>query len=93
MPSSKAEGESTSEGYVEGLSDTRTMFGKRRISARLGRVGEKGDFFSILSEKNDAGYCEALPILVQQRPYAVMRFIVGAPFSERRARHPIGLTN
>ena len=35
-------------GYVEGLSDARTMHGKRRVSARLGWAGEKGGFFSIL---------------------------------------------
>jgi len=34
--------------YVEGLNDARTTNGKRRVSARLGGVGEKGDFFSIL---------------------------------------------
>ena len=34
--------------YVELLSDARTMHGKRRVSARLGREGEKGDFVSIL---------------------------------------------
>ena len=32
-------------------------------------------------EKNIAGYCEALPILVQQRPCAYMRFTVGVHFS------------
>ena len=31
--------------------------------------------------KNVAGYCEALPILVQQRPCAYMRFTVGVHFS------------
>jgi len=31
--------------YVEPLSDARTKHGKRRVSARLGREGEKGDFF------------------------------------------------
>ena len=31
--------------------------------------------------KNVAGYCEALPILVQQRPCAYMRFTVGVQFS------------
>jgi hypothetical protein len=29
-------------------SDARTKHGKRRVSARLGREGEKSDFFSIL---------------------------------------------
>jgi len=33
---------------VEPLSDARTPLGKRRISARRGWAGEKGDFFSIL---------------------------------------------
>ena len=34
--------------YVEPLSAARTPHGKRRVSARRGRAGEKGDFFSIL---------------------------------------------
>ena len=34
--------------YVEGLNDARTMHGKRRVSARRGWAGEKGDFFSTL---------------------------------------------
>jgi len=34
--------------YVEPLSDARTPHGKRRVSARRGRAGEKSDFFSIL---------------------------------------------
>jgi hypothetical protein len=41
----------TSEGLffnVEPMSDARTMHGKRRVSARRGRAGEKSDFFSIL---------------------------------------------
>jgi hypothetical protein len=48
----------TEEAYlnVEPLSDARTMHGKRRVSdfgelsraARLGREGQKGDYFSIL---------------------------------------------
>jgi hypothetical protein len=33
---------------VEPLNDERTMHGNRRVLARRGRVGEKGDFFSIL---------------------------------------------
>jgi hypothetical protein len=37
-------------GYVEDLSDARTTHGKRRVSARLGRAGEKSGFFSILPE-------------------------------------------
>jgi len=35
-------------GYVEDLSDARTMHGSRRVSARQGWEGEKGDFFSVL---------------------------------------------
>jgi len=31
-------------------SDARTLHGKRRVSARRGLAGEKGDFFSILLE-------------------------------------------
>ena len=42
-------------GYVEDLSDARTMCGKGRVSARRGWAGEKGDFFSILPEKYRAG--------------------------------------
>jgi hypothetical protein len=38
-------------GYVEGLSDARTTYGKRRVSARQGWAGETSDFFSILLEK------------------------------------------
>jgi len=36
--------------YGEPLSKARTPHGKRRVSARRGRVGEKSDFFSILLE-------------------------------------------
>ncbi len=36
--------------YVEPLNDKRTMHGNRRVSARRGWAGEKGDFFSILLE-------------------------------------------
>ena len=32
-------------GYVEGLNDARTPLGKRRVSARRGRAGEKSGFF------------------------------------------------
>lgn len=39
-------------GYVEDLFEVRTKHGKRRVSARLGRVGEKEDFFSILLEES-----------------------------------------
>jgi len=35
-------------GYVEGLSDARTMHGKRRVLARRGWAGEKSDFSTIL---------------------------------------------
>ncbi len=35
-------------GYVEDAYETRTMLGKMRVSARLGRVGEIERFFSIL---------------------------------------------
>jgi hypothetical protein len=35
-------------GYVESLNDARTPHGKRRVSARRGRAGEKSGFFSIL---------------------------------------------
>ena len=39
---------------VEPLSDARTPHGKRRVSARRGRAGEKSDFFSILLDELDA---------------------------------------
>jgi hypothetical protein len=35
-------------GYVEDAFEARTTHGKRRVSARRGRAGEKSDFFSIL---------------------------------------------
>ena len=38
--------------YVESLSDARTKYGKRPVSARRGWVGEKSDFFSILLGKS-----------------------------------------
>ena len=34
--------------YVKPLSDARTPHGKRRVSARRGRAGEKSDFFNSL---------------------------------------------
>ena len=34
--------------YIEGLNDARTPYGKRRVSARQGWAGEKGDVFSTL---------------------------------------------
>ena len=34
--------------YVEDFDEPRTTHGERRVSARRGRAGEKGDFFSIL---------------------------------------------
>ena len=37
--------------YVEPLSDARTPDGKRCVSTRRGRAGEKGDFFSMLLAK------------------------------------------
>jgi len=36
--------------YVEDLNDARTTHGIRRVSARLGRAGEKSGFFNILPE-------------------------------------------
>ena len=49
---SKAAGESKPEaypqGYVEDFDEPRTMLGMRRVSARRGWPGEKGDFLSIL---------------------------------------------
>jgi hypothetical protein len=35
-------------GYAEDSEEARTLHGKRRVSARRGRAGEKSDFFSIL---------------------------------------------
>jgi len=52
---------------VEGLNDARTKHGKRRVSARRGRAGEKSDFFSILlacplpSLLRLAGVCNLFP--------------------------------
>ena len=57
-----------------------------------GRAGELRDFFQHHVRKIAAGYCEALPILVQQRPYADMKFAVGAQFSQQGVRHPVGRT-
>jgi len=37
-------------GYVEDAFEGRTLYGKRRVSARQGRAGEKSDFFSSLLE-------------------------------------------
>ena len=34
--------------YVEDLNDVRTLHGTRRVSARQGWAGEKGEFFSVL---------------------------------------------
>jgi hypothetical protein len=45
---SEQRGEAYSVRYGEPLSEARTPHGKRRVSARRGRAGEKGDFFSIL---------------------------------------------
>src|SRR4029077_12246936 len=36
--------------YVEPLNDARTTHGKRRVSARRGRAGDKGGLFNILLE-------------------------------------------
>ena len=44
----RVKGRGVARGYVEGLNDARTLHGKRRVSARRGRAGEKSDFFSIL---------------------------------------------
>jgi hypothetical protein len=38
--------------YVEGLNDTRTKCGERRVSARWGWAGETSVFFSILIEED-----------------------------------------
>ena len=37
-------------GYVEDFDEPRTPHGERRVTARWGWAGEKGDFFSILLE-------------------------------------------
>jgi hypothetical protein len=47
---SERRGESYFVSYVELLSEARTPYGKRRVSARRGWAGEKSDFFSILEE-------------------------------------------
>ena len=55
-PSSKAAASEDREvyplGYVEDLNDARTPHGNRRVSARQGWEGEKGDVFSILLVNN-----------------------------------------
>jgi hypothetical protein len=38
-------------GYAEDAFEARTMHGKRRVSARRGRAGEKSGFFSILLDE------------------------------------------
>jgi hypothetical protein len=38
-------------GYAENAFEARTMHGKRRVSARRGRAGEKSGFFSILLDE------------------------------------------
>jgi hypothetical protein len=55
-----------------------------RENARLGAPGQGGweeRLFQHPVRKIAAGYCEALPILVQQRPCAYMRFTVDVHFS------------
>ena len=37
---------------MEGLNDARTTHGERHVLARLGRAGEKGDFFNSLLERH-----------------------------------------
>jgi len=66
---------------VEDAFEAKTMHGRRRVWACRGRAGELRDFFQHHVRKIAAGYCEALPILVQQRPYADMKFAVRAQFS------------
>jgi hypothetical protein len=55
------------------------MPGKRRVSARLGWVGEKGDFFSILLG-GEFDKPEGIEVLVE--PFAVHQFGMGAAFHE-----------
>jgi len=47
-PSSDSDIREALFGTLRPLSDARTPHGKRRVSARRGRAGEKSDFFSIL---------------------------------------------
>ncbi|HEY6287845.1 MAG TPA: hypothetical protein VIW48_00215 [Nitrospiraceae bacterium] len=54
--------------YVEPLSDTRTPYGKRRVSARQGWAGEKGDFFSILLAKPVTADSFPQAIVVERHP-------------------------
>jgi hypothetical protein len=68
-------------GYVEDAFEAKTMHGRRRVLAHRGRAGVLRDFFQHPVRKIAAGYCEALPILVQQRPCADMKFAVRAQFS------------
>ena len=50
-PTPSCQDSSITGGYVEPLNDARTLHGKRRVSARRGRAGEKSDFFSILRDE------------------------------------------
>ena len=44
-------------GYVEPLSDARTLLGERCVLAHRGWTGEKSDFFSILLKEDTRGRC------------------------------------
>jgi hypothetical protein len=62
MPSSKAAASEEARRtlrYVEPLSEARTPHGKRRVSARRGRAGEKSDFFSFLLSLLEVKYRSA----------------------------------
>ncbi|HXT66187.1 MAG TPA: hypothetical protein VN657_05300, partial [Nitrospiraceae bacterium] len=54
--------------YVEPLSDARTKHGKRRVSARRGWVGEKGDFFSILAELTHSPPSSKVRAMLEKQP-------------------------
>ncbi len=54
--------------YVEPLSDARTPDGKRCVSTRRGRAGEKGDFFSILLAKPVTADSSPQAIVVERHP-------------------------
>jgi len=54
--------------YVDPLSDARTPHGKRCVSTRRGRAGEKGDFFSIPLAKPVTADCSPQAIVVERHP-------------------------
>ena len=63
---------------VEDAFEVRTKHGKRRVSARLGWVGENGDFFSILLKDSAVTVPNLSRHIVQLRQ---MQYCLGYFFS------------